>query len=273
MQLILENEKEIKDIFSQNPYGMLLSADSLMKRCYTFKNQAQLDLCLEVMVRQGTLVVKHSMYCMTVEAEVMHNRARDMAASSAQVNKFMQRYAKKPTSPNTADALGRNTAHIQPAPPSASTVTVPEVVPTVTVESPRVIPTGDLMRTNGVGAVAMAAWTYRKEPIYLSMKRIKEIIGTTSHIYNPLTTLVERGYLDVIGEGKSTQYKWSGNFKYPFEFVKMDDVKYIKIQPPSAIDTARIEKEIADLELQIKTLQDRLALLRSKSTSIAPSMG
>jgi hypothetical protein len=271
MQLILENEKEIKDIFSQNPSGMLLSADSIMKRCTTFKSQAQLDLCLEVMVRQGTLVVKHSMYHMTVEAEVLHNR--DIAASSTQVNKFMQRYARKPTSPNTADALGRNTAHIQPAPLTVSSLPVPEVIQAVTVEQPRVIPTGDLMRTNGVGAVAMAAWTYRKEPVYLSVKRIKEIIGTTSHLYNPLATLVERGYLDVTGEGKSTQYKWSGNFKYPFEFVKMDDVKYIKVQPPSAVDNARIEKEIADLELQIKTLQDRLVLLRNKSASIAPRMG
>lgn len=89
-----------------------------------------------------------------------------------------------------------------------------------------VVPMGNLQRSSAHKRIALAFYYNRDKP--LSSDTLVATGLKYGIVYSVVRRLVERGYVEKVGDitDRQSVHRWSGKFKYPFQHVMRDDASW-----------------------------------------------
>lgn len=239
-----EQEQEVVNALRQFPKGV--GFDALFSMATTFVERAELSRVVHAL-SQRLVVFKHGgLYFLTevttpeqVEAEASEKAASEKSMHFRVLSTKIKESATK--TPETVKPQGAPKLPVPHIPTQAHRAEKPKT----NVETPvqhATLPDGDGRSTirpdTIVGKVAYVLWRYRNEQYYLRIERIREAAGlsklaNSASLYQALSTLYSRNFINKAGHGHGVGYKWSGNYTYPFAYASSNDANMIHILPAS----------------------------------------
>lgn len=229
--------EEVYSILVTNTAG--LDFDALFKKSKLFDERTDLSRCLHRAGQQGNVFKKNNIYRLTSE------KYKEMTG-----NDFPEIPQEKKT--ETSDPITNEIKKLMASNPDVQKSIKAAKATVVTKEAEKVIPPkihridkraseapkkeekvelplGNLRRSSALGGAAMALYRFRDEAP-LTTGDISEMTGAANNVLCiALAKLVKLGYATKdVTNVKRPLFKWSGNFRYPFNGYQNRDDSLVK---------------------------------------------
>ena len=243
MELSHEQEAELKSVLASNPDG--ISYVAICESCYSFEDLPDVSRALRNAVNLGIAYKEGKLYYdldgyNKLRSGGSESPAEPTAPESSQVVDTPvvdTPVVDTPAEPDPVTAeikklLGAN-SEIESVQPVEVAVSEPKVVQSSvkrTVVAPLQTPdnaqpkvNGNLRRTKNLGAAAMALYKFRNERP-LTLEDLSLLIGLSKiALSGVMSKLVDAKYAIKSGAVRYPEFKWSGNFAYPFDQYSTED--------------------------------------------------
>ncbi len=242
MDLQDEHYEEVYKILFQNLSG--LHFDQLYDKCKQFEEKTDLSRCLHRAAQQGTVrKLPSGLYVLTPVKYLDLSGGQEMPEATEVVEVKPEVKNKQPdavteeirklmeTNPNTKDVIGK----IDPPKHTPRVVRVERKVQEEAKPVKVELSFGDLQRSKALGGAALALYRIRDDANpYLTLSDLSELTGCSNVVLSQrMAVLIERKYVikDVSDGVRRPKFKWSGNFRYPFDQWRKSDDRRVKDQP------------------------------------------
>lgn len=243
MELNADQEAELRSVLKQHPIG--IHTDALWEKCKTFSDRQELSLGLHAAKQQGWMYKNGGLHF------IVNGEATKECIASF-VKPVVEEPAPIATDKEDPWAKSRHMFELKTSSKETFPITPPQPLPEAiqreidagntvigpgtVMPAPAVIELGslgfgDLQRSKGLGAAALALYKFRaEEPLCLD--DLVELTGTgKTSLYSAMTRLVVERYAEKDDTVfRRPIFRWSGLYRYPFKSSLPTDNDLLKFR-------------------------------------------